>query len=491
MIIFYSWQSWSEPKYNRYFIEDALERAVNLINEDHAIPLTLVIDRDTTGRAGTVAIADTILEKIDRCEIFVGDVTLVTPPDNEGRSAPNPNVLIELGYAVKHLSWRNIICVVNRAYGAADETPFDLRHRRLAVYNYTAGGNRADAMRHLSELLYDAILVIAAVQTPPASPRSYAEEVVQLIDSGAGRIQMDSFMEKLNSDVLTQLSEPEFQAEINRIIDEEFTSPQKMWQDVFAAYLNVCRDALEALIYLAWYGPPEYAHSTVSVMRRWISASAASAEHKQRFTTFVPSILAFYAIGIAATANENWEYVSALATTRIREVPELQWYKHGEVALNIIHERILEIAQGAGSDPDKASCSTLLQTNLYPLLGKLIPYEADYVGAFDVFEFVSTLVYFHNMRIKGDNRATPRGSLYAENGNPDERSTKDITEFLKKARQQGRDWILFQKGVFTDPAHFEILLQEYHDHLVELESYFDFPRPVGDYLQMYRTGNVK
>lgn len=60
------------------------------------------IDRDTQGLAGAPDIGDSIYDKIDSADIFIADVTIINQ-DYAGRKTPNPNVLIELGYAIKAL----------------------------------------------------------------------------------------------------------------------------------------------------------------------------------------------------------------------------------------------------------------------------------------------------------------------------------------------------------------------------------------------------
>src|SRR6185369_17712340 len=106
-VIFYSWQSDSHDATNRSFIEKALENVVRKIRNDGSIRLDAVIDRDTAGVPGAVDIATTIFSKIGRADAFVADISLVThytrESDGEPRSAPNANVVAELGYAVAHL----------------------------------------------------------------------------------------------------------------------------------------------------------------------------------------------------------------------------------------------------------------------------------------------------------------------------------------------------------------------------------------------------
>ncbi|MBK8433268.1 MAG: hypothetical protein IPL28_19120 [Chloroflexi bacterium] len=72
--------------------------------------------------------------KIDSATLSLADGTFVTGQNNL-RKSPNPNVLIELGYAASKLSWDNIICILNLAFGQIEELPFDLRSRRILTYH--------------------------------------------------------------------------------------------------------------------------------------------------------------------------------------------------------------------------------------------------------------------------------------------------------------------------------------------------------------------
>jgi hypothetical protein len=96
--------------------------------------LEAVIDRDTLGTAGSPDIATTILEKIDKSSAVVADVTLVDG-GSEGRRFPNPNVLIEVGYAIKSRSFSRLILVMNTHFGPVEALPFDLRGKRVMTYS--------------------------------------------------------------------------------------------------------------------------------------------------------------------------------------------------------------------------------------------------------------------------------------------------------------------------------------------------------------------
>src|SRR5262245_60249296 len=114
--VFYSWQSDSPNSVNRGFIADCLERALKEVRVDEELRLDPCLDRDTSGVPGSPDIAATIFEKIGAADIFVADVTFINPPGSKRRT-PNPNVMVELGYAAARLGWDRIICVFNRASG--------------------------------------------------------------------------------------------------------------------------------------------------------------------------------------------------------------------------------------------------------------------------------------------------------------------------------------------------------------------------------------
>jgi hypothetical protein len=112
--IFYSWQSDAPAGTNRSFIEEALNRAVDRLNSDATVEpvvreTVIKVDKDTEGIPGSPPIADTILRKIENCAAFVADLTLVgeslavlqAAQDFRKRFFPNPNVLLEYGYALR------------------------------------------------------------------------------------------------------------------------------------------------------------------------------------------------------------------------------------------------------------------------------------------------------------------------------------------------------------------------------------------------------
>lgn len=132
-IIFYSRQSDLPNATNRGFIQKALENAAKAIRNDGSIQVEPVVDRDTVGVPGAPDIASTILAKIEQARVFVCDVSIISQETNS-RPTPNPNVLIELGYAMKALGSERIIMVMNSFFGTPELLPFDLRMRRVIPY---------------------------------------------------------------------------------------------------------------------------------------------------------------------------------------------------------------------------------------------------------------------------------------------------------------------------------------------------------------------
>ena len=134
-IVFFSWQSDRQRREGRSLIERALQRAVERISRDITVEEAvrdLEVDRDTKGEPGSPPIFETILAKIDRTAVFVPDLTFVGTRAS-GQPMPNPNVLIEYGYALKSLTHSQIVGVMNTAHGRPDDLPFDLRHHRHPI----------------------------------------------------------------------------------------------------------------------------------------------------------------------------------------------------------------------------------------------------------------------------------------------------------------------------------------------------------------------
>jgi hypothetical protein len=129
-VVFYAWQSDTDQKLNRYLIRTALELTAKNITADQAMNVRVRIDADTEGVLGHVPITDTILKKIAGCDAFVPDLTLVAKTA-AAKLLPNANVMLEYGYALHARTHSIMVPVMNVAYGAAEELPFDMAHQRF------------------------------------------------------------------------------------------------------------------------------------------------------------------------------------------------------------------------------------------------------------------------------------------------------------------------------------------------------------------------
>jgi len=226
--IFFSWQADRPALTGRNLVQRALERAIAAIAADATIDPAvreLAVDRDTARVPGSPPLVDTIFAKVDDATAFLSDLTYVAERA-DGRRMPNPNVLLEHGYALKALSWRAVIAVMNIAHGHPDQQPlpFDLQHfRRPMFYDCPDGADEAarsaarDGLARQLETALRAILaddVLRAAKAPerPAEPHPEDIELFtrfrQLMTPGHHRfLRTESFRGPLRRDKLTPVYE--------------------------------------------------------------------------------------------------------------------------------------------------------------------------------------------------------------------------------------------------------------------------------------------
>ena len=132
--LFYAWQSDTPTGSGRNFVENAASKALKGVHASGVLDQRPRLDKDTKDVPGMPDIANTILDKIRVSSVILADLTFIgkaaLPPESKEKLLPNPNVLLELGYAIAYLGWERVICVMNTHYGDNKELPFDLRHRR-------------------------------------------------------------------------------------------------------------------------------------------------------------------------------------------------------------------------------------------------------------------------------------------------------------------------------------------------------------------------
>jgi hypothetical protein len=100
--VFWSWQDDLDPARHRHFIKTCLEEAVAQVGQELGLEDANrpELDHDTKNERGMVDIVATILRKIAESAVFVADVTPIGRSAG-GKAVPNPNVLIELGWALR------------------------------------------------------------------------------------------------------------------------------------------------------------------------------------------------------------------------------------------------------------------------------------------------------------------------------------------------------------------------------------------------------
>ncbi|MGI6498978.1 MAG: hypothetical protein ACOX0U_09310 [Oscillospiraceae bacterium] len=161
--IFYSWQSDLPGNSTRNFIRGCIDEAIDLAQESEAFEAER--DEATTGTTGSPNIVTTIFSKIDNCDLFIADVSLCFTEDRKGeKKSPNPNVLLELGYAVKTLGWERVICLCNTDFG--EKYPFDIAHNRITDYSLE-GKSKKEVKGDIAKIIFSNIRDLRK-QTPRA-----------------------------------------------------------------------------------------------------------------------------------------------------------------------------------------------------------------------------------------------------------------------------------------------------------------------------------
>jgi hypothetical protein len=156
--IFFSWQSDLNRTRHQKFIENCITEAIDKFNLcSRTIKYNL--DQATRNLPGSPDIVDSIFNKIENSDIFICDISPIAFLEN-GKAIPNPNVLIELGYAGKTLGWDNVICVCNLQETKIEQLPFDIRQKRIATYSLKSGDSKPNESKKLIKVFDSALDII-------------------------------------------------------------------------------------------------------------------------------------------------------------------------------------------------------------------------------------------------------------------------------------------------------------------------------------------
>lgn len=130
--IFFSWQS--DTAFNRKAIRIALRESANVLEQEKH-DLVFNLDEATSRQVGSLHIPNAILDNITNSDIFVGDLSVLGEATISKKKLSNPNVLIELGYAISQLGWNRIIILFNKQAGSFNDLPFDIEKRSCLDFN--------------------------------------------------------------------------------------------------------------------------------------------------------------------------------------------------------------------------------------------------------------------------------------------------------------------------------------------------------------------
>jgi len=163
---------------NRYFISDALDKAVELLKIRLKKPISIIPGGGASSQ-GCQRIDEVIQKNIAESTVFVCDITAINIPSlwdmaspvssyiadisENPRKCPNPNVMFELGFAVSSLTWNRVLPIINLAVSSIDALPFDLANRVHVTYSRLQpeeGVSKKQAVDQLAKVLENKIFNI-------------------------------------------------------------------------------------------------------------------------------------------------------------------------------------------------------------------------------------------------------------------------------------------------------------------------------------------
>lgn len=442
--IFYSWQSDLPNSTNRGFIQRALEKAVQSIKAQEELVIEPCLERDTAGVSGTPDIASTIFRKIDESHVFVADLSVINPKIRNGRKTPNPNVLLELGYAAKTLTWDNVICVFNTAFGKTDDLPFDLRLRRMALYSVSEDQeSKAEEREKLASILHAALqpILLRLNQqvhedaTPkPLTPQQASAKVKEYLADDRCRIPLGELVMDLGSSLAQQTVGPDFPAEITGRLTEEDIRQR------IERYWEISQVTQAVMVAGCFFGTKAHQRLWIDLLQR---VANPPGERNGRVVLLglrrFPALLLLYSGGIAAVAAEHYDTLLALLTTPKVFDP----YEPDQPLLcalsahRVIDRDSFNKAMGQNR---YAPLSEHLFSVLREPLRTLLPDDRQYQKCFDRFEYMKCLL---EAAVTGDPQAI--GSFGWRWKYRDQDVMKEIEE--EEARL-GASWPPYQVGWF-------------------------------------------
>lgn len=429
--IFYSWQSDLPNKANRSFIEESLKLAVKNIGQDDSIKIVPRVDKDTKDIPGSPNIAKTILEKIDHSFLIVSDVTIVNNTSPK-RLTPNPNVLFELGYAVKSLGLDNIIMVQNIAYGNPDRLPFDLRMHRILSYKFSVGDiNATTIKKKLSKDLENAIrLSLKVIQDKPiVKKNSEIEELINLLGTNQPILIIENKLKLLVNKTLSDLKLTNIYKYNDPVSAEEFISRKNKIETIF-------KELVEIFVNIGRWADKLQLTAIVRQYKRIILIPEPDGSYNETWLGIAryPSLLLMYALGLGAIYNEN---VEVLKTLFGLEIYNRHTNKNEPLSIQTSVFSVFRRYQDMTKDKRYYPGSDEMFSFFRPYFSEIS--DNEFEDIFDSFEYFLSLVYC-SWEVKNNilDGWVPQGSFMWRTGR---RKIWDVIS--DKFNKKGVDWIFF------------------------------------------------
>ena len=179
-VVFYSWQS--DHSKTRYFIEEALQKAIDNLSEDPTLELAPRFDKDLKGKVGAINVPVNIRKKIDAASIFVADLTLVDK-GKTGRDLVNQNVMYELGYAAGKLGEEATVILLNKDLADKKLLPFDIAQNRVEDFSIKEDKDGSKLVKSL-EYILKAHLDEIKGELDEAEAASLKDKLLQAVEDG-------------------------------------------------------------------------------------------------------------------------------------------------------------------------------------------------------------------------------------------------------------------------------------------------------------------
>lgn len=134
--VFFSWQT--DTRGNTKIIKDELLAQAVYLKEKYGY--TVNVMDGTRDIAGMPPIEQVVMDRINDCDVYVCDITPVeeheisAAPNRRVKQMPNSSVIIELGYALRCMSYHRIIAVARNGNWHDNEMPFDINHMRVGRF---------------------------------------------------------------------------------------------------------------------------------------------------------------------------------------------------------------------------------------------------------------------------------------------------------------------------------------------------------------------